>query len=94
MAIEYNAKINKKNDIAGKNYHRRTKKKASIHKKHAISKKMRTFAVAFNSQESSKQEKHCDIVLTCKFGKILFRRTEHNCFRLYVYAIYSAYLQA
>ena len=55
---------------------------------------MRIFAVAFNSQESSKQEKHCDIVLTCKFGKILFRRTEHNCFRLYVYAIYSAYLQA
>ena len=27
MAIECNAKINKKNDIAGKNYHRRTKKK-------------------------------------------------------------------
>lgn len=55
---------------------------------------MRIFAVAFNSQESSKQEKHCDKVLTCKFGKILFRRTEHNCFRVYVYAIYSAYLQA
>ncbi len=69
MAMEYNAKISKKNDIAGKNYHRCTKKKASIHKKHAISKKMRIFAVAFNSQESSKQEKHCDIVLTCKFAK-------------------------
>ena len=27
MAIECNAKINKKNDIAGKNYHRRTNKK-------------------------------------------------------------------
>ena len=27
MAIECNAKINKKNDIAGKNYHRRPKKK-------------------------------------------------------------------
>ena len=27
MAMEYNAKISKKNDIAGKNYHRRTKKK-------------------------------------------------------------------
>ena len=27
MAMEYNAKINKKNDIAGKNYHRRPKKK-------------------------------------------------------------------
>lgn len=67
MAIEYNAKINKKNDIAGKNYHRRTKKKASIHKKHAISKKMRTFAVAFNSQESSKQEKHCDKVPFTEF---------------------------
>ncbi len=94
MAMEYNAKINKKNDIAGKNYHRRTKKKASIHKKHAISKKMRTFAVAFNSQESSKQEKHCDIVLTCLFCKVLFRRMEHNCFHLYAFAYYSAYLQA
>ena len=94
MAMEYNAKINKKNDIADKNYRRRPKKKSTNIKKHPISKKMRIFAVAFNSQESSKQEKHCDKVLTCKFGKILFRRTEHNCFRLYVYAIYSAYLQA
>ena len=29
MAIECNAKINKKNDIAGKNYHRRTNKKST-----------------------------------------------------------------
>ena len=28
------------------------------------------FAVAFNSQESSKQEKHCDIVLYLEFAKI------------------------
>ncbi len=28
MAMEYNAKISKKNDIAGKNYHSRTKKKS------------------------------------------------------------------
>lgn len=55
---------------------------------------MRTFAVAFNSQESSKQEKHCDIVLTCLFCIAIFRRMEHNCFRLYAHAYYSAYLQA
>ena len=71
MAIECNAKINKKNDIAGKNYHRCTKKKAPVHKEHAILKKMRIFAVAFNSQESSKQEKHCDKVLTFKVRHIL-----------------------
>ena len=48
MAVECNAKINKKNDIAGKNYHRRTnKKKHQSTKKHAISKKKRIFAVAF-----------------------------------------------
>lgn len=28
MAMEYNAKINKKNDIAGKNYRRLTKNKS------------------------------------------------------------------
>ena len=49
MATECNAKINKKNDIAGKNYRHRTKK------------------VAFNSQESSKQEKHCDKVPFTEF---------------------------
>ena len=43
---------------------------------------MRIFAVAFNSQESSKQEKHCDKVLTCKFCKKNSGKDEHNCFRL------------
>lgn len=33
MAIECSAKINKKNDIAGKNYHRRTKKNSTSPKK-------------------------------------------------------------
>jgi hypothetical protein len=28
------------------------------------------------------------------FAKVQIRRTEHLCFRLYVYAIYPAYLQA
>ena len=36
-------------------------------KKHAISKRIRIFAVTFNSQESSKQEKHCDKVPFTEF---------------------------
>ena len=67
MTTELNAKINKKNDIADKNYRRRPKKKSTNIKKHPISKKMRIFAVAFNSQESSKQEKHCDKVPFTEF---------------------------
>lgn len=77
MAMEYNAKINKKNDIAGKNYHRRPKKKNTNPQKHPISKKMRIFAVAFNSQESSKQEKHCDKVPFTEFRQSSYGGDEH-----------------
>ncbi|MBR1834492.1 MAG: hypothetical protein IJ785_03170 [Bacteroidales bacterium] len=35
-------------------------KKHQSLKKHLISKKMRIFAIAFERQESSKQEKHCE----------------------------------
>lgn len=51
------------------------------------------FALAFES-ESCKQEKHCDIVLVFKIGKILSGKVEHLCFRLVVYAICIAYRQA
>ncbi len=65
MAMEYNAKINKKNDIAGKNYHRRPKKK-SINPQKTRNIEKNAY-VAFNSQESSKQEKHCDKVPFTEF---------------------------
>ena len=47
MAIECNAKINKKNDIAGKNYHRCTNEKSTNSPKTCYIEKKRIFAVAF-----------------------------------------------
>ncbi len=45
------------------------------------------FASAYKSKVSSMQEKHCEIVLTCKFGKISIQEDEALLLSLVVYAI-------
>lgn len=47
MATECSAKINKKNDMAGKNYRRRTNKKTSIPKKTSYIEKNAYFCNCF-----------------------------------------------
>ncbi len=52
------------------------------------------FAVAFKSKKAISKKSIAIRSLQPNFAKVQIRRTEHNCFRLYEYAIYPAYLQA